>query len=262
MNPFIVNISGRNLRPLDFEDPGYQIVEIPVLACSADGDIAFSASGLYMVNGDGTNLQRKRLGFYDHLSWSPNGQQIAASGAYIDDGDQSGEIYLIDAVGSNITRLTHNEISDREPTWSPDGQQIAFSYSDNGVGGIAVMNTDGSQLIRITEGDSYPIQPAWSPDGERILFVAMQDGLRDLYTIKPDGSDLVRLTQTSGFNMYPLWSPNSEFILFSSDRAGLGRELYIMDADGGSPFRIVKNRFNADNIPFCWLPFDPQKLAE
>ena len=46
--------------------------------------------------------------------------------------DDNAEIYVMDADGGNQTRLTHSNWGDASPSWSPDGEHIAFtSYQDN-----------------------------------------------------------------------------------------------------------------------------------
>jgi TolB protein len=65
----------------------------------------------------------------------------------------------MNADGSGLTRLTDHPEDDQFPTWSPDGQQIAFgSLRDGGGWHIYVMNTDGSGLRRIASGS----EPDWS----------------------------------------------------------------------------------------------------
>ncbi len=88
------------------------------------------------------------------------------------------EIYIIDADGSNIIRLTHNSADDMFPVWSPDGSRIAFvSYRDEktelanleGNTEIYIMNSDGSNVTKLTDSESpvgythHPTQPAEPP---------------------------------------------------------------------------------------------------
>jgi Tol biopolymer transport system component len=87
-----------------------------------------------------------------------------------DGGPMNAEIYTTPATVGIQTRLTHNGTPDIEPTWSPDGEQIAYFSTDRSE--IWVMNADGSaqrRLFRSKENEGWA--PAWSPDGKRIAFL-------------------------------------------------------------------------------------------
>ena len=79
----------------------------------------------------------------------------------------------MNADGSGQTRLTNNNAYDFNPSWSPDGEKIAFdSSSDFSIENleIYVMNADGSGQTRLTDNTSPDEHPSWSPDGEKIAF--------------------------------------------------------------------------------------------
>ena len=87
---------------------------------------------IYVMDADGNNQQRLTDNdFYDtHPSWSPDGKRIAfisrRDGHFIGEGGLSTEIYVMDADGGNEQRLTNNRKRDSSPSWSPDGERIAF----------------------------------------------------------------------------------------------------------------------------------------
>src|SRR5918995_6094775 len=103
------------------------------------------------MNADGTGKTRitspvpqADADTYDRWpAWSPDGTKIAFSRQvypYTRD-----EIYVMNADGSGLTRLTNNDTEDSVPTWSPDGTRIAFSSHRTGFDEIWVMNADASQ---------------------------------------------------------------------------------------------------------------------
>ena len=96
--------------------------------------------------------------------------------AFVSDRDGNGEIYVMNADGSDQRRLTHFGDFDGVPTWSPDGKQLAFythlSYSK---WIIQAMDADGSNQRALTDNDACDGAPFWSPDGTRIAFTAAFD---------------------------------------------------------------------------------------
>lgn len=94
-------------------------------------------------------------------AWSPDGSRIA----FVSYQDNNPDIFVMDADGTNLTRLTHHPDTDQDPSWSPDGSQIAFvSNRDDPFGNkqVYVMRTDGSNLQRLTSGADHK-DPIWSP---------------------------------------------------------------------------------------------------
>jgi len=99
-------------------------------------------------------------------AWSPNGTKIAFQSSR----DGNPEIYVMNADGSNSTRLTENRANDEFPVWSPDGSKIAFISNRDGQQDIYIMNADGSNVTRLTDNSIREISLSWSPDGTKIAF--------------------------------------------------------------------------------------------
>ncbi len=145
-------------------------------------------------------LAKKRLTFTyaEELNpdWSPDGQRIV----YESYQDGQAEIYVMNADGSNVTRLTFNE---------------------------GDVNTD------------YDGMPAWSPDGSRIAFISKRTGGYRIWLMNPDGSGQVQVNATP-YSSYPVWRPNTQEILFSGDENNDGfLELFSIDlASGAETLRL------------------------
>jgi Tol biopolymer transport system component len=90
--------------------------------------------------------------------WSPDGQKIAYSS------EDEGEIYALNADGSERTRLTDTPGYDHwPPTWSPEGTRIAFTTENKKRTEVYVINSDGSGLTRLTDDLGEDFYPAWRP---------------------------------------------------------------------------------------------------
>ena len=96
--------------------------------------------------------------------WSPDGSRIA----FVYYANGRGQIYAMNADGSQWTNLSSNGYCDRSLAWSPDGREIAFVSDRNGDWEIFVMKADGSNQRRLTNSPGRDSHPVWSPDGWHI----------------------------------------------------------------------------------------------
>ena len=220
---------------------------------SPDGrKIAFEShseddSDVYVIGADGKNLiQLTNAAESDgHPSWSPDGLKITFTSRR--DGNFTGqffaldlEVFVIDADGGNVVRLTRSVESDADPSWSPDGKKISFESQRDLDYEIYAMDADGENVVRLTQSPGWDSDPSWSPDGKRIAFRSVRDRDYEICVMDGDGGNVVRLTQSPGWDGEPSWSPNGKKIAFASSRDG-NSEIYVMDADGGHQINLTQN---------------------
>jgi Tol biopolymer transport system component len=168
------------------------------------------------------------------------------------------DIYLMNDDGSDRIRLTDTLGLDIDPSWSPDGSQIAFRSTRDGQDEIYIMSADGSCQRDLTNSPADDRSPAWSPDGARIAFDHFfDDGYQDIAAINVDGSGLRRLTDAQG--EYPAWSPDGSEIAFASVRDG-DYDIYVMNADGTDQ-RAITHNSTYDMYP-AWSPDGRQIVYE
>ena len=159
---------------------------------------------------------------------------------FFSDRDGNSEIYTMDSDGSNQTRLTFNEVMDRWPTWSPNGQQIVFhSYQDNADSPeIYIMDADGDNQRRLTHHPAFDGRPHWHPDGQRIAFSSSREPI-GIYTVDTNGNN-PRLVTPPDFKFIsnPRWSPGGERLAFEGVIGEGTREIYVVDADGANLWQV------------------------
>ena len=156
---------------------------------------------------------------------------------------------------TSITRLTDDAAYDWEPSWSPDGQRIAFTsitgQREDGNWDIYIMNADGSGITRLTSHPAKDDNPSWSPDGVSIAFTSERDGNEEIYVINADGISVRRLTNNTASNWGPSWSPDGQRIAFVSARNG-NDDIYVMNINGSNANRLTTDA--ASDWEPSWSP--------
>ncbi|MDX1672198.1 MAG: hypothetical protein R3211_07635 [Balneolaceae bacterium] len=193
----------------------------------------------------------------DHAypNWSPDGSKITFMSDMLEDNN---EIYVMNADGSGLKRLTANRWNDLAPVWSPDGDKILFeSIRESGKHDVYLMDADGSNLRNVTNHpSSLDNHPKFSPDGKWIVFNSSRDTPEDwsedkydyeIYEMKIDGTGLKRLTENlEGWDSYPSISPDGTKLLWRRIVPVAGRdrgnsEVFIAERDGSNPKNLSEH---------------------
>jgi Tol biopolymer transport system component len=224
--------------------------QVPVLAFTRAGDV-------HTIRADGTEARPLLRRAYSP-AWSPDGSRLA----FVSRRSGDEEIYVANADGSGVRRLTRSAGPDLGPAWSSDGRQLAWSRKGE-IWRMSAAGANQRRLVAKTKAWHEHHSPTWH--GRTIVYSSNRAGFfnPELYAVPAK-----RLTFTKGSDGVlgddgmPDFSPNGRRIVFTSNRDQNG-EVYVMNANGSGQRRLTRRpgddflpRFSSDGaqIAFVALP--------
>lgn len=145
---------------------------------------------------------------------------------------------VADSDGYNPQTMAISKEPILSPSWSPDGNRIAYVSFERRGPAIYIQEKATGKRIRIPSMKGVNGAPAWAPDGKK-LAITMSDGENaDIYIYDLDKQESRRLTRHYAIDTEPTWSPDGRFIVFTSDRGGKP-QLYRSSSLGGKIQRIT-----------------------
>ena len=105
-------------------------------------------------------------------------------------------LWMMNDDGSNKKQLTPSNVISGWPSWSPDGEEIAYWSWDltSNSSDIWKMKSDGGAKVKLTTDGNFKGPPVWSPRGDRIAYTANQTGDMEVYIMNTDGSGKKQVT--------------------------------------------------------------------
>ena len=157
-----------------------------------------------------------------------------------------------------LTPLTTDEGFEGDPSFSPDGETLAYTSDRTGNFEIFLRQVSGGADINISRDSADDVQPSFSPDGRQIAFVSTRGGATALQYMGPDtpprGGDVWVMPALGGnarrvavAGNFPSWSPDGTDLLYTSG-PWFGQKLYRVSALGGEP-REVRLQFGPGVTP-------------
>lgn len=202
---------------------------------------------------DGSGIKRltDAYGYDAEGSYSPDGSKIVfgslRNGYPVDkltpedrkrmevDPAYFGEIYIMNADGSNQTRLTDWPGYDGGPFFSPDGKLIIWRHFDESgmQADVYTMKPDGSDRRRLTDFGAMSWAPYFHPSQKYVVFASNKLGFSNFEVFMVDAAgekEPVRVTFTDGFDGLPVFTPDGKKMVWTSGRTPGGEsQLFIAD---------------------------------
>ena len=212
------------------------------------------ATSFVSVNADGSGAQRLFPDLaVDEATFSPDGSRVAL---VISDSDgdptvtyaalEDSEIYVANADGSGLTRLTDNQRSDDLVHWTPDGTLISFRSNRGKNLSLYTMRPDGSNVQQLTPDTWSADAHDWSSYDGSLVFSGADErnqpaGCSDneINLLSPPGV-FTPLTDDEWYDQSPTWSPDGSRIAYAvSDQSDYAWEIFTMNADGSDQRRVT-----------------------
>jgi TolB protein len=210
-NPKIMVFSTETNRRVPFYNPVSSVVETPEF--TPDGTrMLYSATidGWTQIcesNVDGSDMRRishvRSIEVSAKVNPKNPTQVVFISGK---SGHQ--QLWRMNIDGGDQEMLTSGEGDVANPSWSPNGQFLAFAWTRGyEIGGfnIFVMDVAKRVPVQLTHGNGRNENPWWAPDGVHLVYTTKRGNATQIYTMLADGTHVQQLT-TQGNNIQPVWT--------------------------------------------------------
>ena len=171
--------------------------------------------------------------------------------------DASYALVVADSDGFNPQTVVTSSEPLLSPSWSPDGNRLAYVSFEGGSSSIYIqdISTGSRQLVAKFRGINSA--PAFSPDGGRMAMTLSRSGNPEIYVMNLGSKALTQVTNHFGIDTEPTWSADGGTLYFTSDRGGQP-QIYQVPAGGGSASRVsFQGNYNAS----ASVSPDGQKIA-
>ncbi len=252
---FVQRVGGKNTTPLTPNTPSDEIE--PVFSPNGER-IAFRSTrepaGVYVMEASGENVRLVVAGCH-HPSWSPDGREIVCSTAGHEEAPTArntwpSALWIANVDTGDKRFLCENDAM--QPSWSPNGNRIAFWFMPPSAGrsAIATISRTGGEIEVITKDASTNWNPVWSPDGKFLYFASDRSGNMGFWRVAIDEetgkvqSEAEAVSTPSNFNRHLSFSGNGRRMIYvqTDQQANIQATRFDLNTEKtvGEPFWITR----------------------
>ena len=198
------------------------------------------------VPGDRPKVRPQRVNAAEQVG----GRDISSTGkrAVI---EGRGDIWTLPAKHGPTINLTHSDgVAERDPSWSPDGQWVAYFSDATGEYELYVTQSDGlGETRQLTKGSkTFYFSPSWSPNSKHLTFTDKAGNLY-LHTLADSSTKTIDKSPSAG-QASVAWSPDSRWIAYDREVGSENEAIFIFDTLSGAARQVTSGMFNDTNPTF------------
>lgn len=212
---------------------------------------------LYVMDADGHQVRQvfRKSALRMEPTWSPDGDRIAFHTDTPQWSIQTATIH-----GGNVKQIALAEWRGGNPSWSANGNEIAFVGNVGGTRRILIAKL-GSGGVRtfLPKELSWMYSPTWSPDGDKLAFSWLKWGIGNknaIFVANRDGSHLKQIGRHALGTYSPAWSPEGDKIVYTEEAVDRDRQIVVVDVETGRKTQLTHRGLNGTPT---W--FDPKTLS-
>jgi Tol biopolymer transport system component len=169
-------------------------------------------------------IHQAELKYQDNPGWSPDGKKLTYYG-------RGGDIWTIDADGSDLRQILNSDGDESGPAWSPNGKTIAYGKGDKSIG---LYNIEADKFSELAE-TGFRCFPVWSSDGKWIL----GDEFHKIHFYNLNNKSEFEFSPPEETGSFFSWSKDGRKMLFFRNSYFSNSGLKIASPDGGPSFEPV-----------------------
>ncbi len=216
----------------------------------------YDAEGAYSPDG-------KKIVFASNRSAYPENFKNAADADVMTEEDQKYfkmdssymmDIYIMNADGTNVKRLTNTRGYDGGPFFSADGKKVTWRrFTANGqTAEIYTMNVDGSEQRPVTKLKAMSWAPFFHPSGNYLIFTSNVLGFSnfELFIVDAKGEhDPVRISYLDGFDGLPVFTPDGKKLAWTRRNEKGDSQIYMADWDDQKAHELLGLKKSLKSLP-------------